>query len=88
MEPSLVTRLIRLGRPPVSPRGLRSAEREVSPLDRWLGLDRDQVVRELADCCGRGHPTTTGEVSPGELADARDLAERKYATAEWIDRIR
>jgi lipoate-protein ligase A len=88
MEPSLVTRLIRLGRPPVSPRGLRSAEREVSPLDRWLGLDRDQVVRELADCFGRGHPTTTGVVSPGELADARDLAERKYATAEWLDRLR
>ena len=47
-----------------------------------------RLAKGNSDCFGRGHSTTPGEVSAGELADARDLAERKYATAEWIDRIR
>ena len=36
MDPALVPRLIRIGRERVSARGVRSAEKVVSPLDRWL----------------------------------------------------
>jgi lipoate---protein ligase len=87
MEPGLVTRLLRVGRPRVSPRGVRSAEKTVSPLERWVSLSRDQVVCALADCFGRRHAAHRGRIAADELADARELAERKYATPHWIDRL-
>lgn len=87
MDPGLVARLIRVGRPPVSPRGVRSAEKTVSPLERWVSLSRDQVVCALASCFGRRHAAHRGSIAADELADARELAERKYATSRWIDRL-
>ncbi len=87
MDVSLVPRLIRVGRPSVSLRGVRSAEREVSPLERWLALGRDEVVRSLAACFRELHAASAGAIAADELAAARDLAERKYATPGWIDRI-
>jgi lipoate-protein ligase A len=88
MDTGLVARLIRIGRERVSPKGLRSAEKEVSPLDRWLDLDHDQVVAALTDCFRRRHRTTPSEPRPEELERALQLARERYATAEWIDRLR
>lgn len=87
MDTSIVPRLIRIGRERVSPRGVRSAEKTVSPLERWLPLDRDQVVSALSACFGTGHAAQPGDVGPDELDEARELAARKYATSEWIDRV-
>jgi len=87
MDTSIVRRLLRIGRPAVTSRGVRSADREVSPLDRWVGLDRDGVVAALAGCFGRGRRGRPGAVSDAELEDAIALAERKYARPEWIERL-
>ncbi len=87
MDTSIVTRLIRIGRERVSPRGPRSADRAVSPLDRWLALDRDGVVRALARCFGERHDTMEGALGHDELRDAEDLARSRYATPGWIHRI-
>ena len=88
MDTAIVPRLIRIGRAPVSPRGVRSAAREVSPLERWLPLSRDEVVQALAACFGRRHDVRPGELLPEELEAARARAAAKYATPEWIDRVR
>jgi lipoate-protein ligase A len=88
MDTTIVARLIRVGRERISPLGVRSAQKAVSPLGRWLALDRDAVVAALAGCFREGHDTRTGGLRPDELADARALAARKYATPEWIDRLR
>lgn len=88
MDTAIVPRLIRIGRERVSPRGVRSAEKEVSPLDRWLTLDRDEVVAALAGCFTRRHGARPGALQPEELDAARALAAAKYATAAWVDRIR
>jgi lipoate---protein ligase len=88
MDAAIVPRLIRIGRERVSPRGVRSAEKAVSPLDRWLTLDRDQVVEALAGCFARRHGARPGALQPDELEAARALAASKYATPEWIDRVR
>jgi len=88
MDTALVPRLIRVGRERVSPRGVRSAEKQVSPLDRWLDLDRDAVVAALAGCFAERYPTRPGALQPDELDAARALAAARYATPEWVDRIR
>jgi lipoate-protein ligase A len=87
MDTGIVGRLIRIGRERVSPRGVRSAAKPVSPLDRWLALDRDAVVAELAACFARRHQARAGALGPDELEAARGLAASKYATPEWVDRI-
>jgi lipoate-protein ligase A len=87
MDNAIVARLIRIGRERVSPRGVRSAEKAVSPLDRWLALDRDAVVAALAGCFAERHRALPGALDAGELEAARALAASKYATPGWVDRI-
>jgi len=87
MDPAIVSRLIRIGRERVSPRGVRSAEKAVSPLGRWIPLDRDATVAALADCFRARHDARQGEVTASELEAARELAAARYATPGWIDRI-
>jgi lipoate---protein ligase len=87
MDPGVVPRLIRIGRDRVSPIGVRSAEKKVSPLCRWLDLDRDQAVELLAAWFSSRFPSGPGELTAADLESARDLAASKYATPGWIDRL-
>lgn len=87
MDPAVVPRLIRIGRERVSPLGVRSAEKTVSPLGRWLDLGRDQAVELLVAWFADRYPVGPGELSSGDLEAARRLASSKYASAEWIDRL-
>jgi lipoate-protein ligase A len=87
MDTKLVRQVLRLGRPPVSPRGVRSAERAVAPLSLWLRLDRDQVVAALATCFRARTGATEGALTAEELSRAEALTRQRYATMEWIDRL-
>lgn len=87
MDPAIVPRLIRIGRERVSPRGVRSAEKAVSPLSRWTSLDRDGVVERLWDWFAALGRAQEGHVSSKELSAAHRLAAEKYATAEWLNRM-
>ena len=83
MEPALLLELIRIGRAPVSDRGVRSAAKEVSPLDTLSPLTREEVVAALAAASG----AAPGRLDPAELEAAAGLAATKYARQDWIFRI-
>jgi lipoate-protein ligase A len=87
IDPELVPRLIRIGREGVSPRGVRSAEKTVSPLSRWLPMARDRLLEALAGCFLARYPARFGTLDGEELAAAHQLALDKYRKPEWIDRI-
>lgn len=87
MDTACVPRLIRIGRERVSPRGVRSAEKVVSPLSRWTDLDRDAVVERLQECFTACYASREGRLDPEDLDQARDLARTKYATPEWLNRL-
>jgi lipoate-protein ligase A len=87
IDPELVPRLIRIGRERVSPRGVRSAEKTVSPLSRWLPMARDRLLEALAGCFLARYPARFGTLDGEELAAAHQLALDKYRKPEWIDRI-
>jgi lipoate-protein ligase A len=88
IDPELVPRLIRIGRERVSPRGVRSAEKTVSPLSRWLPMERERVLEALASCFLARYPSARfGTLDGEELASAHRLALDKYRKREWIDRI-
>jgi lipoate---protein ligase len=83
MDPSLLIELVRIGRPAVSERGVRSAEKLVSPLDTLLSLTRAEVVAALAATSGAG----AGGLEPAELEAAKALAAAKYDRRDWIFRL-
>jgi lipoate---protein ligase len=83
MDPALLLELIRIGRPPVSDRGVRSAPKQVSPLDTLLGLARREVVAALAAAAG----AAPGRLEADELDAAAALSAEKYGRQEWIYRL-
>jgi lipoate---protein ligase len=83
MDPALVRRVLRIGRPRVSDKGLRSAEKEVSPLRWFSDLPQPEVVRRLA----AGYEGVAGSVTEAELAEARRLAAAKYELTAWRERL-
>jgi lipoate---protein ligase len=87
LETDLVRRLIRIGRERVSPRGVRSAEKSVSPLSWFLEGPIEAVMEAMISCFLTRYPSTVRPLHPDELTAAQDLAARKYATPEWIDRL-
>ena len=83
IDPAIVPRLIRIGRPTVEARGPRSAEKVVTPLSMFTTLGLEAVEGELARAAGG----PAGEATPAELAAARELAISKYATEAWLQRF-
>jgi lipoate---protein ligase len=83
LDPALLVELIRIGRPAVSERGVRSAPKNVSPLDTLLGLSRLEVVESLAAAAG----AAPGRLEAAELEAAAALATEKYARRDWIYRL-
>src|ERR1700730_4880610 len=80
MDPALLTELIRIGRPAVSERGVRSAEKQVSPLDTLLALSRLDVGGPVPAPAG----AAPGRLDPADLEAASALAAAKYSRREWI----
>src|SRR5207302_7566987 len=87
MDVDLLPRLIRLGRERVAERGVRSAEKSVSPLSWFTSLSCDEVARKLHVYFTREFNASDAEVSRAELEMARRLVESKYSTDDWINRL-
>ena len=87
MDVDLLPRLIRLGRERIAERGVRSAEKSVSPLSWFTSLTCDEVARNLHACFRRDYNARDSEVSGPELQAAKRLVETKYSTAASINRL-
>ncbi|MGH7776246.1 MAG: lipoate--protein ligase family protein [Candidatus Dormibacterales bacterium] len=87
MDPLLLERLLRLGRERVSPVGIRSAVRVVTPIDTFTGVGPEEVVRALAGAFARLAPLSPAPVDEGEEEEARALARDKFSTPAWIERL-
>jgi lipoate-protein ligase A len=87
MEPRLVRELIRVGRDRLSDRGVRSAEKEVSPLAWFTDKTCAEVTLHMEASFSSEFDAREGELSGEEVAGAEELVETKYSTAAWIDRI-
>jgi len=87
MDVELLPQLIRIGRERVSERGVRSADKSVSPLSWFTSLGCAETTRQLEKSFGDEFTTTTSELSSEELKAADDLVAAKYATQEWVNRL-
>src|SRR2546427_1910768 len=67
MDPNLVPRLIRVGRDRLSERGVRSAEKSVSPLSWFTSMDCAGVARHMERSFASEFHVRKSEVSADEL---------------------
>jgi lipoate-protein ligase A len=87
MDPGLLPRLIRIGRDRLSERGVRSADKAVSPLSEFTSTSCAGVARHLERSFKAEFRARDSELSRDELDAALELAKTKYATAGWINRL-
>jgi lipoate-protein ligase A len=89
MDPALLVELIRIGRPGLTERGVRSAEKAVSPVATLLpGVTREEVLAALATAFASRWPVLgTGRLEDADLDAAASLAAAKYSRQEWIERL-
>ena len=87
MDVSLVAQLIRIGRERLSERGVRSAEKEVSPLAWFTKLTCADVTAHLERSVQEDMGARPSTLSDAEVEQARQLVAAKYATREWIERL-
>ena len=87
MDVDLLPRLIRIGRLNVSQRGVRSAEKSVSPLSWFTDLSCDEVARSMTEDFAREFRAQETHLTAHELYQARHLVTTKYATSAWINRL-
>jgi lipoate---protein ligase len=87
MDVQLVGRLIRVGRERLSERGVRSAEKEVSPLSWFTKLSCAAVTEHMERSFEKSFLARRSRLSEQEIEQAARLVESKYATRAWIDRL-
>lgn len=87
VDPSLVPRLIRIGRESVQARGARSAERTVAPLCRFVSMSLAETVSRLQAAFASTHAVDPAELGPTDWARAEALGASKYETPDWISRL-
>lgn len=87
MDVDLLPRVIRIGRDRIAERGVRSAEKAVSPLSWFTPLSCGEVAQRLHDNFKREFGAREGIVSSDELRTAQSLASSKYSTLAWINRL-
>jgi lipoate-protein ligase A len=87
MDVDLLPRLIRIGRDRISERGVRSAEKPVSPLSWFTPLSCAEVSRRMHDHFAREFHTRESALSRDEVETARNLFASKYSTPAWINRL-
>jgi lipoate---protein ligase len=87
MDVDLLPRLIRIGRTSLSGRGVRSAEKAVSPLSWFTELSCGEVAQRMCEHFVREFAGRASEIADDELDAARRLVAQKYGTPAWIDRL-
>lgn len=87
MDVDLLPQVIRIGRNRIAERGVRSAEKAVSPLSWFTAMTCAQTAGNLHAYFKREFEARDGVISSDELKAAKDLVASKYSTPTWINRL-
>jgi len=87
MDIEILPRLIRIGRENIKARGVRSAEKAVSPLSWFTSLSCAEVAGNLRAYFMRTLDARDSAPAKDELDAASGLVESKYSTQAWIHRL-
>ncbi|MCI1963054.1 MAG: lipoate--protein ligase family protein [Ancrocorticia sp.] len=78
---------LRIGREKIRDKGLRSAVKRVDPMRSQTGMEREAIIDVFLKHFAQKYGATPGEIMEQDLEVARDRAEKKFSTPEWVHRI-
>jgi lipoate-protein ligase A len=84
MTSGLLTQILRIGKEKLSDKGITSADKRVGPLRQQTDLDRDVIIHHLIGHFRSRFGLAEGQITEEEWADARQRAEDRFGTREWI----
>jgi lipoate-protein ligase A len=87
MDVELMPRLIRIGRSSLSERGVRSAEKSVSPLSWFTDVSCAEVATHLQSSFAAQFGAQQSKLTAHEMEEAERLVASKYGQAPWINRL-
>ncbi len=88
MDASLLTTVLRLGKPKSESKGTPSAEKQVSPLSMYTSYSYHELRAYLAHSFAAQYNCIPGEITEEEESLAQDLIATKLGTEEWLWRVR
>jgi lipoate---protein ligase len=87
MDVALLPLLIRIGRERLSERGLRSADKRVSPLSLFTSQTCEETTHYLEKSFADEFSAANSALAVDELKVAAELVVDKYATPAWVNRL-
>ena len=87
MDVELLPRLIRIGRERMSERGVRSADKPVSPVSWFTSLSCEETTRHMERFFCEEFNARETALATDELEAARALVAEKYGTPAWVNRL-
>ena len=87
IDAAKMTEVLRIGREKISDKGIASAAKRVDPLKRQTGLSREGIIEAMMSVFEARYGAARVDLSAASLADARELAARKFATQAWTHRV-
>ncbi|MDQ0259870.1 biotin/lipoate A/B protein ligase family protein [Sinomonas atrocyanea] len=87
IDAAKMTEVLRIGREKISDKGIASAQKRVDPLKRQTGMDRADLFEAMMGTFEARYGARRVALSEDSLADARALAEHKFATRAWLHRV-
>jgi lipoate-protein ligase A len=79
--------VLRIGREKLSDKGIPSANKRVDPMRSQTGMARKDIVASFMDSFRREHRVRESTYTESELGAARALADSKFRSDEWTNRV-
>jgi lipoate-protein ligase A len=87
MDGERMVEVLRIGREKLSDKGTKSAAKRVDPLRSQTGLSRAEIIERMEATFRGLYGLAESDVTPQELARARQLVTEKFSTPEWLYRV-
>jgi lipoate---protein ligase len=87
MDGDRMVEVLRIGREKMSDKGTKSANKRVDPLRSQSGLSRAAIIERMEGTFTGLYGASKDDVTPEELAKARQLVVEKFGTEDWLYRV-
>lgn len=82
-----MTQVLRIGREKLSDKGIASANKRVDPMRAQTGMARDEIMQAFLAHFSQRYATRDSRYTEAELDRAQALAQSKFLTREWTQRV-
>lgn len=86
-DTAAMVQVLRIGKEKLSDKGVRSAEKRVSPLHDLVSLPREAIIDQLINSFDEFFGLRELKLRPEEIESASRLVESRYGTEAWTFRI-